>query len=58
MEDKINQFLQFRKMFTKREWFEINAAIELREKEKADKLELDDFDIKTIKDRLLTRLFE
>lgn len=50
-EDLIN-FLNFRKKFTKREWSEINKLIEDRERQKADKLELDDFDIEVILDRV------
>ncbi|NLY09399.1 MAG: hypothetical protein GXZ11_05815 [Tissierellia bacterium] len=48
----IKEFLEFRKRFTKLEWFELNQIIDLRLKEKADKLELDDFDIQIICERL------
>lgn len=46
-EDLIS-FLNFRKKFSKREWSEINKIVADREREKADKLELDDFDIEVI----------
>ena len=55
-EDLIS-FLNFRKKFTKREWFEINKLIEDRERQKADKLELDDFDIEVILDRVVYNPF-
>lgn len=53
MEKKdIIDFLKFRQKFTSLEWFELNKAISDREKEKAAKLELDDFDVDLIVDRL------
>lgn len=52
MTDKIKRFLEFRKQFTGREWFELNQAIEVRMKEKADQLELDDFDMELVSERL------
>ncbi|MET3616629.1 hypothetical protein ABID14_000249 [Peptoniphilus olsenii] len=53
MEKKdIIDFLKFRQKFTPLEWFELNKAISDREKEKAAKLELDDFDVDLIVDRL------
>lgn len=55
-EDLIS-FLNFRKKFTKREWSEINKLIEDRERQKADKLELDDFDIEVILDRVVYNPF-
>ncbi|HEM4697162.1 TPA: hypothetical protein U1096_002234 [Streptococcus suis] len=48
----VQQFLEFRKKFTKREWHELNRAVEVRLNEKADQLELDDFDLKVITERL------
>ena len=45
-------FLNFRKKFSKREWSEINKIIADREREKADKLELDDFDIEVILEKI------
>lgn len=52
MEDRIKCFLNFRKQFTKREWFELNRAIDARINEKADQLALDDSDLQVISDRL------
>ena len=53
MEKKdIIDFLKFRQKFTSLEWFELNKAISDREREKAAKLELDDFDVDLIVDRL------
>lgn len=50
-EDLIS-FLNFRKKFTKREWSEINKIVADRERKKADKLELDDFDIEVIHEKI------
>ncbi len=52
MEEKLNEFLKFRSQFTKREWFEINQAVEARLNQKADQLKLDDLDLKIISKRL------
>lgn len=53
MEKKdIIEFLKFRQKFTSLEWFELNKAVSDREREKAAKLELDDFDVDLIVDRL------
>lgn len=53
MEKKdIIDFLKFRQKFTSLEWFELNKAVSDREREKAAKLELDDFDVDLIVDRL------
>lgn len=53
MEKKdIIDFLKFRQKFTSLEWFELNKAVSDREREKAAKLELDDFDVDLIADRL------
>lgn len=52
MEERIKSFLNFRKQFTKREWFELNRVIDARLKEKADQLVLDDSDLQVISDRL------
>ena len=52
MKEKLNEFLKFRSQFTKREWFEINQAIEARLNQKADQLKLDDIDIEIISKRL------
>lgn len=51
-EDLIS-FLNFRKKFSKREWSEINKIVADREREKADKLELDDFDIEVILEKVI-----
>lgn len=52
MKETINEFLKFRSQFTKREWFEINQAVEARLNEKADQLKLDDLDLEIISKRL------
>ncbi|MDS2809434.1 DNA, complete genome [Streptococcus pneumoniae] len=52
MKEKLNEFLKFRSQFTKREWFEINQAVEARLNEKADQLKLDDSDVEIISKRL------
>ena len=52
MKEKLNEFLNFRSQFTKREWFEINQAIEARLNQKADQLKLDDSDVEIISKRL------
>ncbi len=48
----ILDFLNFRQKFTFLEWFELNEAISEREKEKAAKLKLDDFDVSLIVNKL------
>ena len=50
--NKVEEFLKFRKQFTKREWIELNQAIDMRLNAKADQLELDDLDIKIITEKL------
>jgi hypothetical protein len=52
MKEKLNEFLKFRSQFTKREWFEINQAVEARLNQKADQLKLDDLDVDIIARRL------
>ncbi|HFI0402783.1 TPA: hypothetical protein ACGOWV_000997 [Streptococcus suis] len=52
MNQNVQQFLEFRKKFTKREWNNLNQAVEARLNEKADQLKLDDFDLEVITDRL------
>ena len=52
MKETINEFLKFRSQFTKREWFEINQAVEVYLNQKADQLKLDDIDIEIISKRL------
>lgn len=45
MNESIKQFLEFRKKFTKREWFELNRAVEAQLSKKDDQIILDDLDI-------------
>lgn len=52
MKEKLNEFLKCRSQFTKREWFEINQAVEARLNQKADQLKLDDLDVDIIARRL------
>ncbi|WP_353419265.1 hypothetical protein PYH66_13740 (plasmid) [Staphylococcus delphini] len=49
MQKTIQQFLEFRKQFTPRQWFEINQIIEAQFKKKAAELQLDDQDVEVIK---------
>lgn len=49
MEKTIQQFLEFRKQFTPRQWYEINQIIESQFKKKAAELQLDDQDVEVIK---------
>lgn len=51
-ETTIKEFLEFRSQFTKREWHELNQAIDERLKQKADQLTLDDSDLVVISDKL------
>lgn len=53
----IIDFLNFRKKFTSLEWFELNKAVSDREREKAAKLELNNFDIAVILDRVVSNPF-
>ena len=46
--ETIKQFLEFRNKFTKRQWADLETAINARFSEKADQLKLDDFDLKAI----------
>lgn len=50
--NKVEEFLKFRKQFTKREWIELNQAIDMRLNAKADQLVLDDLDLKIISEKL------
>lgn len=52
MKEKINEFLKFRSQFTKREWYEINQAVDSRLNQKADQLKMDDSDVEIISKRL------
>ncbi|MBV5158300.1 MULTISPECIES: hypothetical protein [Staphylococcus] len=49
MEEKINQFLEFRKQFTASQWHEINNIIDSQFRKKAAELQLDDQDVEVIK---------
>lgn len=49
MEKTVQQFLEFRKQFTPRQWYEINQIIESQFKKKAAELQLDDQDVEVIK---------
>ena len=49
MQDTINQFLEFRKQFTPRQWLEINRIIDGQFNKKAAELRLDDQDVEVIK---------
>ena len=48
----IKEFLNFRSKSTKRDWNELNQAIDERLKQKADQLKLDDSDLVAISDKL------
>ena len=48
----IKEFLKFRSKFTKREWHELNQAVDERLNQKADQLKLDDSDLVAISDKL------
>ena len=52
MKETIKEFLEFRSQFTKREWHEINQAVEARLNQKADQLRLDGSDVEIISKRL------
>lgn len=52
MKETIKEFLEFRSQFTKREWHEINQAVEAQLNQKADQIMLDDSDIEIISSRL------
>lgn len=50
--ETIKEFLKFRSQFTRREWFEINQAVEARLNQKVPQLRLDDLDLEIISKRL------
>lgn len=50
--EDIKKFLEFRKKFTKREWFEINKAVADQENKRADEIVLNDSDIEEIQKRI------
>lgn len=47
-ENSVKSFLEFRKNFTKREWFELNKAVADQENKRADQIRLDDSDVNEI----------
>lgn len=55
--EDIKNFLEFRKKFTKREWFEINKAVANQENKRADQIILDDSDVNEIQKRLKNNPF-
>lgn len=55
--EDIKNFLEFRKKFTKREWFEINKAVANQENKRADQIILDDSDVNEIQKRLKNNSF-
>lgn len=50
--EDIKKFIEFRRKFTKREWFEINKAVSDQENKRADQLILDDSDVNEILARI------
>lgn len=50
--NEVKEFLEFRKKFSKLEWFEINKAIEIQENKRADEIVLNDSDIEEIQKRI------
>lgn len=44
----VKKFLELRKKFTKREWFELNKAVGDQENKRANQIILDDSDIELI----------
>lgn len=48
----IKEFLNFRKKFSKKEWFDINKAVSDQENKRADQIMLDDSDIEEILNRI------
>ncbi|EEI83549.1 hypothetical protein [Anaerococcus tetradius] len=50
--EDIKKFLEFRKKFTKREWFELNKAVGEQENKRANQIILDGSDVNEILDRL------
>ena len=51
-ETTIKEFLEFRSKFTKREWHELNQAVDERLKTKSRPIKLDDSDLVVISDKL------
>lgn len=49
----VNDFLEFRKKFTRSEWDELNHVVNLVENKRANQVKLTDSDIEEIKGRLL-----
>lgn len=55
--EDIKKFLEFRKKFTKREWFEINKAVDDQENKRANQIILDDSDVTEIQNSLKNNSF-
>lgn len=55
--EDIKKFLEFRKKFTKREWFEINKAVDDQENKRADQIILDDSDVEQIFNKIINDPF-
>lgn len=49
----IKEFLNFRKKFSKKEWFDINKAVSDQENKRADQIMLDDSDIDQVLNKIL-----
>lgn len=52
IDSDVDEFLNFRKKFTRAEWSELNHVIELVEKNRADQVKLTDSDVEEIKNKL------
>lgn len=52
IDSDVEEFLKFRKKFTRTEWSELNHVIELVEKNRANQVKLTDSDVEEIKNRL------
>lgn len=57
LDNRVKEFLEFRKKFNTGEWLELTRAVQTRLNEKAAKLELDDLDIQIIEERILRNPF-
>mgnify|MGYP006935557750 CR=1 FL=1 len=54
--EDIEEFIKFRQKFSKREWFEINKAVEDQEREIANQIVLSEQDIYEVLDRIFDNL--
>lgn len=52
IDSDVDEFLHFRKKFTRAEWSELNHVIDLVEKNRADQVKLTDSDVEEIKNKL------